>query len=132
MRRQRGFTLVEIVVALGISAIVVGFMAAFMVTPVDSYLAQQRRTELADSANNATRMLGNDVRSALPESVRFVRNGSVVALELLLTTDVVRYRETGSAGDSNRELDFAAADSRFSTLSAFTLPIPLTLLAMLL
>src|SRR5262245_28915815 len=105
MKRQRGFTLVEMVVAITVSAIVVGFMALFLVTPVQAYLAQERRVELKDSANNATRLFEDDVHRALPNSVRFVRNGSIVAVEMLNVAGVARYRAVGSAGNPDRELD---------------------------
>lgn len=118
--RQRGFTLIEMVVAMTVAGIVVGFMALFLVAPVQAYFAQERRTELVDSANTAKRMLENDVRNALPESVRLASGGGSVALELLYAADVARYRPDGSSGDPTQDLTLGAADSQFSTLGRFT------------
>src|SRR5690349_7030472 len=88
----RGFTLVELVIAISLSAIVVAFAAMFIVTPVKSYQAQARRAEMVDSADSVLRLVGRDVRAALPNSIRVVRTGNVVALELLAAVDGVRYR----------------------------------------
>ena len=111
--------MVELVVVIVVSAIVVTFMSMFLVAPVDGYVSQERRTELSDSAGNAVRMLDNDIHNAVPESVRFVRNGSIVTLELLRAVDVARYRKSGSAGGPAEELDFNVADDQFDTLGAF-------------
>jgi MSHA biogenesis protein MshO len=118
--RQHGFTLLEMIVAITVSAIVVGFMSLFLTAPMDAYIAQERRTELADSANSARRMLENDIRSALPESVRIANVGGESALELLYAADVARYRPAGSSGIAIQDLSVGAPDSQFYTLGAFT------------
>ena len=50
MRRSGGFTLIELIVALTISVVVVGFIATFITVPVRAHLAQARRGELTASA----------------------------------------------------------------------------------
>ena len=50
MKRARGFTLIELVVALVLAAIVTGFVAAFLATPVRAYVAQTRREQMSDAA----------------------------------------------------------------------------------
>lgn len=79
---QRGFTLIELVVAISISAIVVGFMVMFIVTPVESYLAQARRAELVNSADMVANNITIDLRDALPNGVRYVRNNTIEVLEI--------------------------------------------------
>lgn len=119
--RQQGFTFIEMVVAITVAAIVVGFMALFLVTPVDAYLAQERRTELADSANNARRMLANDIRNAVPDSLRAMTIGTNRALEMLQVADVARYRPQGTGGAPTEELAFGVPGvQQFSLLSPFT------------
>ena len=121
---RNGFTLIELVVAISISAILVSFMAMFITTPVQAYLAQSRRASLLDSSDTVVRMMASDVRTALPNSVRLINNGSLVGIELLTTTDVVEYRDAATAPDP-RGVDFGQPDSNFSTLGTFgTLPIP--------
>ena len=121
---RNGFTLIELVIAISISAILVSFMAMFITTPVQAYFAQSRRATLLDSSDTAVRMMASDVRTALPNSVRLINNGSLVGIELLTTTDVVEYRDAATSPDP-RGVDFGQPDSKFSTLGTFgALPIP--------
>lgn len=89
LRRQRGFTLVEMVVAMVVIGIVAGMLAVFIGLPVRSYMDTAARVELADIADTATRRIARDVRLALPNSVRVGGNGAY--LELLLTKTGGRY-----------------------------------------
>ena len=91
-RRQSGFTLIELVVTLVISAIVVSFVSMFISGPVRGFTDQARRARLVDAADSALQRMGRDVRRALPNSVRTTAGGGVVALELLSTVDGGRYR----------------------------------------
>ncbi len=124
LARERGFTLIELVVSIAIAAVIVGFVGMFMSTPMDAYFAQTRRTDLSDSADAITRAFEQDVRTALPNSIRITRNGSVVAVEMLATAGSARYWEAGetavSPGGAARELDFSGApDAQFSTDGTF-------------
>ncbi len=124
MTRQDGFTLIEMVVAITVSAVVVGFMALFLTSPVEAYFSQERRTELADSANSARRMFANDIHNALPDSVRAVTSGTNRALELLQVTDMARYRPTPSSGNALQDLQLGPpGDQDFSLFGVLaTLP----------
>ena len=118
--RQRGMTLVELVVTIVVGSIVVAFMALFIVTPMQSYGAQTRRAELVDDADSALRLMGRDLRSALPNSVRVTTSGSVTATELLATVDGARYRDSGPLSNAALELDLSSADGAFATTVPFT------------
>jgi MSHA biogenesis protein MshO len=118
--RQRGMTLVELVVTIAVGSIVVAFMALFIVTPMKSYSAQTRRAELVDDADSALRLMGRDLRSSLPNSVRVTTSGSVTAIELLATVDGARYRDSGPLSNAALELDFTGADGAFATTVPFT------------
>ncbi|MGK5061307.1 prepilin-type N-terminal cleavage/methylation domain-containing protein [Janthinobacterium sp. LB3P112] len=89
--RQRGFTLIELIVVIIITAIVAGMVAVFIRAPVQSYLDVTARAELADAADTASRRITRDVRLALPNSVRVTSNSSGSYLELLLTKTGGRY-----------------------------------------
>jgi MSHA biogenesis protein MshO len=115
----RGFTLVELVVTIAVSAVVVSFMAMFMVIPTTAYTAGARRADLVDAADSALRFMSRDLRKALPNSVRIGTSGSVTALELLASVDGARYRDGGPLANPNQELDFAAADGAFATTVPF-------------
>ena len=125
--RARGFTLVELVVAITIASIIVGFIGMFMATPIQAYFAQARRTDLADSADALVRSLEQDVPTALPNSLRVYANGPYKIVQWLATADSARYWKSGETGNGARELDFSAADNQFSTVGTFsaaTLALP--------
>ena len=115
----RGFTLVELVVTIALSAIVVGFMTVFIAGPVASYTDQSRRAELVDLAENSLRRIARDVRRALTNSVRLNTSGTVIALELLSTADGARYRDRPPPGDPSKRLQFSAADDAFNSIGGF-------------
>ncbi|MGK5037732.1 prepilin-type N-terminal cleavage/methylation domain-containing protein [Janthinobacterium sp. LB3P118] len=89
--RQRGFTLIELIVVIIITAIVAGMVTVFIRAPVQSYLDVSARAELADAADTASRRITREVRLALPNSVRVTSNSSGSYLELLLTKTGGRY-----------------------------------------
>ena len=126
---RNGFTLVELVVTLALSAVVVSFMAMFMVVPVTAYTAGARRADLVDAADGALRLMARDVRAAVPNSVRVGGSGAVTALELLASVDGARYRDGGPLTDPTRALDLTAPDGAFATTVPFeyvTLPFSST------
>jgi MSHA biogenesis protein MshO len=116
---HRGFTLIELVIAISLTGIVISFIAMFIVAPVRAYNAQARRAELVDAADAVLRLMGRDIRAALPNSVRVTQTGSVFAIEMLNAVDGVQYRNTGSTVNPAQELDFGSPDNSFATLSKF-------------
>lgn len=117
--RSRGFTLVELVITISISSIVLSFMAMFILTPMNAYSSQTRRADLVDAADSALRIMGRDLRVAVPNSVRIGGGGSISAIELLASVDGARYRDSGPLADPARELDFSDADGAFATTVPF-------------
>jgi len=111
--RQGGFTLIELVVALTISVVVVGFIATFIAVPVQSHVAQARRAELAASAEAVSYWLSQDARGALPNSLRAGVVGGRPVVEMIDVAAVTMYRDAGVEGDT---LDFAAPDNQFDIL----------------
>jgi MSHA biogenesis protein MshO len=87
--RQAGFTLVEVVVVIVITAIVAGAVAVFIRLPVQGYVDSVARAELTDVGDLALRRMARDIRLALPNSIRVSSDGRY--LELLLTKTGGRY-----------------------------------------
>lgn len=94
-RRQhsRGFTMIELVVSMVIAAIVAGFVAMMIGSPVQAYMATSRRADLSDTAESAMRSIDGDVRRALPNSVRVGSIGNLRILEVISVTASLSYRE---------------------------------------
>lgn len=95
----RGFTLVEMVVAITLCAIVMVFLTMFLTAPIETYFAQARRGQLSDDAARISRRIDADVRDALPTSVRQASNGTyrvldMIAIERTLAGGIARYRTT--------------------------------------
>lgn len=114
--KTAGFTLIELVVVIVVSAIVASFIVLFLDAPIQSYFAQTRRSDLVDSANRLTDAVTADVRTALPNSVRVTNVGPIYALEFLATEGVARYYDST---ENPAGLRFAAPIVSFETLDTF-------------
>jgi len=113
-----GFSLIEMIIVIAITGIVGSMVALFLRVPLESYVAQDRRARLTDTADTALRRMARDIRLALPNSVRVTTLGSVVYLEFLGTRSGGRYRAQGDGSIGNDNLDFtvAAGDGSFDIL----------------
>ena len=112
-RSLRGFTLVELVMAIALTAVVAVVVARFIATPVKGYMDVAQRAELVNAADTALARIGREVRLALPNSVRTSAAGT--AVEVLLIRTGGRYRTEG--GDP---LDFSLGVDTFDVIG--TLP----------
>jgi MSHA biogenesis protein MshO len=112
--RQRGLTLVELVVTIVITGIIAAGIAVFIQRPVEGYLDAERRAELTDEADTALRRITRDLRTALPNSVRVDASGKFV--EFIETTGGGRYRAEPDSGGLGNILDFTAADTSFDVI----------------
>ncbi len=116
-QRAHGFTLIEAVVVIVITGIIAAMVAVFIRSPVDSYMAAERRAGLTDIADTAARRIARDLRQALPNSVRMSIDNSGQCIEFMPTKIGARYRSEvdGATGNGNR-LDFTAVDDGFDML----------------
>ncbi|MGH6647584.1 PilW family protein [Aquabacterium sp.] len=106
---QRGFTLIEMIMAIVITGIIGGIVAVFMVNPIKGYFSTAARAGMVDNADLALRRMGRDLRSAVPNSVR-VAPGNL-AVEFIPLTSVARYYTEGSG-----KLEFGVTDTSFDII----------------
>lgn len=111
--RQRGFTLVEMIVSIVIAGVLVSLVSMFGRNQIDAYLDVSNRAQLADEADTALRRIGRDLQSGLPNSVR--QNGNF--LEFVPIRDAGRYRAEPDSTGTGDILDFSSnTDSSFAVL----------------
>jgi len=125
-RRARGFTLIEMVVAIVLTSIIVA-TTIYFVYPVRQAADLSTRAELTDIADNALQRIGREVRLALPNSVR--RDGSQLFLEFIPLRSAGRYRveSSGAACDTvTDELAFDTIDTCFKSIGTVANAITIT------
>ena len=133
--RERGFTLIEMIVVMVITGIIGGMVAVFITSPVKGYVDSARRAELTDIADTALRRIARDVRTAVPNSVRVVATSLVNAtstsctataampcyLEFIPTKDGGRYR--AGAGGNNNILSFGTGGTTTFDIIGSAIPV---------
>jgi MSHA biogenesis protein MshO len=107
---QQGFTLIEVIVTLSVLSIVAGIVAMLLKTPVQGYMESARHAEMSDIADTALTRIRNDLRLALPNSVRVqtasgtacngAANASCYFLEFIPVLDGGRYCPVSGVCDS--------------------------------
>lgn len=109
-RRLRGFTLVELILVIALSALVAAMVGSVLSRPLDNFVGQSRRAELVDRGVVALSRMQRDIRLAVPNSLRVSADGQ--ALELLNIHSAARYRPNRSGSDS---LTFASGTATSCT-----------------
>ena len=108
---QSGFTLIEAIMVMTITAILAASVAVFLRKPIDGYMDLARRTELSDIADTVVRRISRDLHLALPNSVRVVP-ADTGCLEFIPTANGGRYRA---------DVDGLGAGNVFTTAAALTM-----------
>lgn len=70
MDRIRGFTLIEMIMAMVITGIVAGIVAVFIARPIEGYIDTANRAELTDMADIALKRMALEIRTAIPNTLR--------------------------------------------------------------
>jgi MSHA biogenesis protein MshO len=89
VKKQRGFTLIELIVVMVVTGIIAGSIVVFFRPAFNSYVAVGRRAGLTDLADTALRKMSRDIRLAVPNSIR---SPSPQCFELVPTSAGGRYR----------------------------------------
>ena len=112
MPRQRGFTLVELIMVIVLTGILAGAVAVFIARPVEGYVASVRRAGMTDVADLALKRMALELRTAVPNSVRVDASGKF--MEYIPARTGGRYCAEGDVGCD--KLDFTTADLTFDVL----------------
>jgi prepilin-type N-terminal cleavage/methylation domain-containing protein len=107
--RQHGFTLIETIVVMMITAILAGIMVLFIRRPVQNYVDNAARADMADVAEIALRRMTRELRGALPNSVRWAVIGNTSYIEFIPTKSGARYLASDDGADPSlyHALDFS-------------------------
>ncbi len=131
MRRDQGFTLIELVVAITLFGVLAGTLTVFLRPAIDSHLAARTRAELTAQAGHAMQRMQADARAAVPNSIR---TPDAACFELIPTSTGGRYRRAADtvndsgpscapATDCAAPLDTTQATTVFDVLTPLsTLP----------
>jgi MSHA biogenesis protein MshO len=93
MNRQRGFTLVELIIVMVLVGIIAGILALQIRPAMQSYLAIRQRANLTSQADAALRRIITEVRSAVPNSLRYTfTSNQSQCIEFVPTEDGGRFR----------------------------------------
>jgi len=108
MKRQHGFTLIELIVVIVLVGVLAGVLVTYIVPAIRGYVAVARRAGLTDQGDTALRRILIDVRSAVPNSLRLI---SPNCIEMIPTSDGGRMRtapdtDWDAAHPSNKSLAY--------------------------
>lgn len=84
--RVGGFTLIETIITMLITAILAGMVSVFISGPVKGYINTAQRGDLTDEADLALRRLSREVGLALPNSLRVTTSGGSIYIEFIATS----------------------------------------------
>jgi len=110
MRHARGFTLIEMIIAMVITGILAGVVAVFIGGPVRGYVDTARRAELTDMADLALKRMALEIRTAVPNTV----NISSTFVEFIPTSAGGRYCTDSEACPNTNPLKFGTASLQAS------------------
>ena len=110
--RQRGFSVIELIAALAVSAVVTTGLMLWMSRPLAALNESHQRAAATDQAERIVAWLADDLPEALPNSARVACGGR--CLEFIPVVGFGDYR-AAVPGDI---LDLTAADDQFDVLKA--------------
>ena len=112
MTQTRGFTLVELVVVITLTAVIASFVGSNISRPIESFFDTTRRAHLVDTVELALSRMTREIRLALPNSIRV----SGTAIEFLRTLNGGRYRGQTDMLGAGDILDFTLSANTFDVL----------------
>lgn len=130
MNKERGFTLVELVIVIMVTGIIAGIFAMQFGPALQNYLAVGRRANLTHLADTALRRMVTEIHTAVPNSLRLLpaqsANGAS-CLEMVPSSDGGRFRtaadtqwDQANPGNPSKWVDLTQPTSAFDVLTPLT------------
>ena len=116
MNKHAGFTLIEMIMALVIMAVIASFLSGLIIQPWNIYEHSSARGKEVAKMSQFLDQIEFDIQNAIPNSVRSHNGGTYNALELFATVAKGRYRDSGS-----RALEPAVATNSIDILQQLSL-----------
>jgi len=113
---KNGFTLIELVMVITLMSIIAAIVTPILTRPFANYQDQYARQELVSLAQNTADKISQELKQALPNTIRISSDGST--LEFMLIEQGGRYRSSLISSD-NTALTPAQTDSQFTVLGEF-------------
>lgn len=110
--KQKGFTMIELVIVIMLMGIISVSMGQFVLSPLTTYQNISRRIALVDTADTALRKIDKDMHNALPNSIRI----SGDTIEMINVVHAARYRSEVSGAVGSDMLSFSTVDDSFQIL----------------
>lgn len=122
MTRQRGFTLVELIIVMVLVGVIAGILVLQVRPAMQSYLAIRQRANLTSQADAALRRIIAEVHAAVPNSLRYMADTQNQCIEFVPTKDGGRFRMAPDYSDpanpAGYALDRDNPTNKFDTLTA--------------
>lgn len=115
--KNKGSTMIELVIVMAITGILAVGVAMFMRNPMKAYDQTMKRADLTDQAFLLIKKIKQDIRASLPNSVRTSVSGNQIFIEMLTISNGGKYRTQLDSTGSGDVLDFSTTDTSFDILS---------------
>jgi MSHA biogenesis protein MshO len=130
MNKERGFTLVELVIVIMVTGIIAGIFAMQFGPALQNYLAVGRRANLTHLADTALLRMVTEIHTAVPNSLRLLpaqsANGAS-CLEMVPSSGGGRFRtaadtewDQANPGNPSKWVDLTQPTASFDVLTPFT------------
>ncbi|WP_339857041.1 prepilin-type N-terminal cleavage/methylation domain-containing protein [Pseudohongiella acticola] len=133
--RQRGFTIIEVVITIVVSSIIAVGIVNYIGDSVEGFAASGNRNKLASSGRTVVDRIALELHNAVPNSIRVTtaQPGGDQCLEFMPFTGASSYRDapfTGSGDDTFEAVDFNPTLTYTSPAEVYAVIYPISTAAL--